>query len=806
MFWENSTRRARQTAMGHRTRFISGIIPLSLCITGAAFAAEGDQPTSSVQGADTIPEITVTSQKRVEKLSEVPMSVSAVNAAALEEQGIKSVADIARITPGLNLAAPASGLTGDPQITIRGIVATAGAATTGIYIDDTAIQLRPDITSINPFPKIFDLDRVEVLRGPQGVLFGAGAEGGMVRFITPQPSLTTYSGMIRGEGSFTDGGAPSYETGAALGGPIVEDKLGFRVSLWHREDGGYVNHVDPLTLNSIDRNSNQEQSTVARLALKFQPTERLTITPSVYYQQTYNRDSSLSWEQTPQGVPLSPYTSSTAITQPRTDHFTLSSLDIAYEFDDFTVKSITSEFHRNVTMHADNTTYDLSQYLPSANAASGGVFLPSDPNYLTRATYETSQTNWSSELRITSNDTKTDRLNWVVGAFYTHNHQTTVWDDREPLDEVFNYLNSIGSSYDGAGCATTVDCLGVPLINNQSYYQNMFSNETEMTGFASVGYKILPDLKVELGARYAHATFDFYDYQDGPDNGGPSVNTATKKQTPVAPRMTVTYQIDPTTMVYVQAAKGYRIGGGNNSLAGTTCAQTDLPNLGLTDAPPTYNSDSVWSYETGSKARLFNNTVELDASVFLINWKNIQSQVFLPVCGYTFTDNLGEAVSRGFDLAGQWRLGGGWVLSGNAGLTDTRYTTTTYSGSVILSKTGDSLPTPEWQAVASLEYNFQVSDYASFVRAEYDFTGPYYRTGSADVESYDPATRNQGAAHYVTLRAGTTIDDIDIAAFANNVLNSRQSSFQYQDTVYSPAIRNLYQRPLTIGVTSTYNF
>lgn len=768
-------------------------------------SSTGTAPTSAAHAIE-IPEITITAQKRSESLSKVPMSVSAYDSAQLEQQGIKTFADIARITPGLNLSVPATGLGGDPQITIRGIVASAGAATTGIYIDDTPIAVRPDLTASNPFPKIFDLDRVEVLRGPQGVLFGAGSEGGTVRFITPQPSLSEYSGTAHAEGSVTDGGAPSYEVGGAVGGPIVDGKVGIRLSAMHREDGGYINRVNMDSGNSADRNSNQELTNVARIAVKFQPTERLSITPSLTYQDTNRRDLDMYWEQTIESKPLSQFVSSAQFQQPRDDKFNLASINAEYDFDDFSVKLITSHFQRNANSYVDATAYDLSQFLPQGNSI-GGVFLPSDPNYQTHALFTTGQQNWTSELRFTSNDAPGDKFSWVFGAYYAHNHQTEINDYREPLDEVFQYLNSIGSSYDGAGCATALDCLGGALVNNQSYLEDFNSNETELTGFLNVGYKIIGDLKLELGVRYARSTYDFSEYQTGADNGGPTFDAATRTETPVSPRVALSYQIDPSTLVYATAAKGYRIGGGNIAIPAVGCA-TDLANLGIASAPDTYSSDRVWSYEAGSKARMANNKLEVDASAFVIDWSNIQNQVFLPLCGYTFTANLGKARSQGFDLAAKWLTPiEGLVLSGNIGLTDVRYTTTVYSGpGIVLAKAGDSLQTPEWQGVASAEYNFEAFEQDSFLRAEYDFTGPYYRGGDADTSGYDPSVRNQPAVHYVTLRAGTTIGSWDLTAFANNVLGSATSVFRFHDTANSPAYRDIALRPVTVGLATSYKF
>ena len=189
---------------------------------------------------------------------------------------IKDITDISRIAPGVSLlpggpggggASGAAQSTGGTTVVIRGISATAGSATTGIYLDDTPIQGRESGTV---YPVIFDLDRVEVLRGPQGTLFGAGSEGGTVRFITPAPSLTAMSGYAHSEAAFTLGGTPSFEVGVAGGGPIVDDKVGLRASIWTRYDGGYIDRYNFFT-NVLDaENTNSTESYSGRVSLLLQ--------------------------------------------------------------------------------------------------------------------------------------------------------------------------------------------------------------------------------------------------------------------------------------------------------------------------------------------------------------------------------------------------------------------------------------------------------------------------------------------------------------------------------------------------------
>ena len=193
----------------------------------AAAAPPAAQEAAEVSGP--LQEIVVTATRHEESLSKVPISVTALNQEAMDVRGIKDILDVARFTPGINIDN-----SGTNNIAIRGIASTGGAGTTGIYLDDTPIQIRA--LAFNPddtLPQSFDLDRVEVLRGPQGTLFGAGSEGGTVRYITVQPSLTQTSVYSRGEISSTQGGSvPNYEAGVAAGTPLIDGKLGVRVSAW----------------------------------------------------------------------------------------------------------------------------------------------------------------------------------------------------------------------------------------------------------------------------------------------------------------------------------------------------------------------------------------------------------------------------------------------------------------------------------------------------------------------------------------------------------------------------------------------
>src|ERR1700728_3674851 len=222
------------------TRGATAAMTSALLCAAAMYHSSGVVQAAEAPADDLLEEVVVTATRRQQDLQKVPISIAAFTAADLAASGVKGINELTALTPGVEFdqnAAYGSGTL--TNIAIRGISSLFGSSTTGIYLDDTSLGLHvtPDSVFGNPYPVAFDLNRIEVLRGPQGTLFGAGSEGGTVRFIPNAPSLTEYSGQVSGEVAATVGGDPSYEGGVAFGGPIMPDKLGFRVSLWGRQDG-----------------------------------------------------------------------------------------------------------------------------------------------------------------------------------------------------------------------------------------------------------------------------------------------------------------------------------------------------------------------------------------------------------------------------------------------------------------------------------------------------------------------------------------------------------------------------------------
>ncbi|HWG69525.1 MAG TPA: TonB-dependent receptor plug domain-containing protein, partial [Steroidobacteraceae bacterium] len=391
-----------------------------------AAAADAAAPAADVGLAEVI----VTAQRRTERLQDVPISVSVYSQATMDAQGTRDIDGLARLTPGVTFVRGSINNNSESSdIAIRGIDSTAGAATTGIYIDDTPIQSRHlSFGTFSAYPQLFDIDRVEVLRGPQGTLFGSGSEGGTVRFITPEPSVSDYSAYARSEFAATAHGDPSEEIGVAGGGPLIDGSLGFRASVSDRHEGGYVDRIDWHTQSVADADSNANTTKTVRLAVKWAASDNLTITPSLYYQTRHVDDSSSWWDIRPgtvdptQGQFDATLRNGNEIAQPSTDQFTLSAVKIDWNLGALRLVSSTSYFKRRQSAITDYSAVDRAIFLGDPYPAAA-VQAP--------GSWADDQENWTQELRLESADAAA-RVNWTTGVFYQHAKENTIENVYDP--------------------------------------------------------------------------------------------------------------------------------------------------------------------------------------------------------------------------------------------------------------------------------------------------------------------------------------------------------------------------------------
>jgi outer membrane receptor protein involved in Fe transport len=830
----------------------------ALCCAVAAWSpgfVHADTPAADTT-AGPLQEIIVTATRHEESLSKVPISVTALTSDMMDVRGIKDFQDVARFTPGVQIDN-----SGTNNIAIRGIASTGGAGTTGIYLDDTPIQMRA--LAFNPdeaLPKSFDLDRVEVLRGPQGTLFGSGSEGGTVRYITTQPTLTGTSFYSRDEVSYTEGGAPSYEAGIAAGTPLIDGVLGVRVTAWYRYDGGWIDRVDPYSLQLQQKNANYDQTKLFRIASIWQPADGWAVTPSFNYQDRYRNDVENYW-----GVYSNPgnnqYVDANPTQRTDPDIYYVAALKVDGDLGFAKLISNTSYFRRAETTGYDGTLYNLGFYqeffngglaangggIPSPLIDGTGLHLPTcqqqlaiqqansqspQPcmtSYDSPASINNNQQNFAQEVRLQSND-PTARLIWTTGLFFGMNHQQYLEQIHDPELNAFSEAVA-GQPYGTQflctppGCATPTPTLYDPRFPNDSYFLQTYSEDKQLAWFGEGTYSFTDQWKTTVGMRFSRTEFSFNTLTGGPQLFlPPQANQGDKKEDSFTPKVSLSYQYDPHDLYYFTYAKGFRPGGANNPVPYAACS-IDFQNFGIKSSPATFNSDTVDSFEIGAKNNL-DNRVKIASSIYYIRWNNIQQTVVPPICEISFIDNLGQAVAKGADIQADIAFTNDFTAEIAAGYTDARYTKnatlspTGTTGPVVAA--GDAItgqsgqPASPITVTVGLEYKFEVVAHESFVRVddEYESRAKWASPGQDPATlQYDPNNYTLSSTHFASFRAGTSLGGWQVETFIDNLTDSRTIT-NYEWSIngnpnagtepYSRLQREFGFRPRTFGLTFIY--
>ena len=823
--------------MTNRTRLASLLFTTAMTALAApAFAQAPAAPAAAGAQTDVLSDVVVTATRQSDTVNRVALSISAATQKSLDQQGVKTVQDLGRTVPALSIAGNNNSMT--PTIAIRGISANTGAATTGVYLDDTPLTKRQvsgsgGNTNGNgtPVPPLFDLERVEVLRGPQGTLYGGSSEGGTLRFITPTPSLTTMSGNARGEFALTHEGAPSYEAGLAVGGPLVQDKLGFRISGFFRNQGGYIDRVNIFNANAItQKDTNTEKTGSARGVLLWAPTESLRVTLAGFVARDVERDANTVYApitgttvtpqlcfntlgatsgarttavpcpagvipgQTVNGIYTRPaasygpyalpaYSTIYSYALPSQTSLETASLTLDYDVKFADVKLVSSIIHDQTKAF----TYDTSQV---GNVQTGGFgstqgeqLLAGLPQFPSQgATGYFAPTNGrrgiTEELRIASpGDARP--ISWVAGAFYSRIKGFQTYDNFENLDVMAQALYGINTTQRNNN----------PLLPNGSAafrYQSLV--DTEKAIFGEANLYLTSKFKLTAGLRYSSEEFSFYQAFYGPLSGFNIPTTANggltngvQKESPLTPKFGASYNFTDNDMVYVTAAKGFRPGGVNGPLSASLCTGLAQQGLVPSDLPATFGSDSVWSYEGGAKLRILDNRVQLNASAFHIKWTGVQLQVSTTGCGQTYVLNAGSAQSDGFDAQASARILPG--LTGNiaVGYTKARYTADAFgptpkngTAATKVVNNGDTFPVAPWTVTLGMQYQWEAGPgMDAYIRGDYQYASNYYRSLGAGPNGYAPDSRDAHETTIVNARVGVTKGGWDINLFAKNLFEEK---------------------------------
>jgi iron complex outermembrane receptor protein len=830
-----------------------------------SLALMGGNALAQTSGSE-VSEVVVTATRSAEVLSRVPISIAAYTQQQMDKQGVRNFADVVNLTPGVAFSTSAFG---GSNVSIRGIRSTAGAATTGIYIDDVPIQQRQFTGTGAIFPAIFDLERVEVLRGPQGTLFGSGSEGGTIRFIQPEPSLTDYSGYARIEGAVSPDHDNSYEGGVAMGGPLVQDKVGFRASAYYRKEGGWIDKV-PGTLTVVDRTGasradsisftptgkgeedyNWNKKLALRAALKLQPTENFTITPSAFYQREKvgggNESLWLGMSDfgdsrfvVPDFSPLPANgTTLTDVTIPddergRADLF-MTAVNMQWDLDALSLYSTSSYLRQRRWQHYDYTFGYERSYAFQDFAAPGAKY---------PAIADGVQNALTQEFRIQYTG---ERLKVTGGAFYQHSRQKSILQIQG--NTWYHGKNWFGDIYEdngspfGPGHPASEQVWGAPLLPGSTVYDGAdWATERQLAGFGQIDFKITEQLSLVAGVRYSRNWLRYEQYVNGPENNSNSPFQAPCSTGPVCefngggewapvfasgvvrtaenaftPKLSLNFQMDPDNLFYASIAKGYRPGGGQ--LPVPSACNVTLGEFGYLDVngrpytPPTFESDTVWSYEAGTKNRLFNGMVSVAASAYMIKWKNIQTNINLPVCGYGIIDNLTSATVKGFDLELDIRPTDGLTLSVDAGYNQMRidepFISPTNGRTIIPGGAPVAGSGAPWRVIVSADYQRPINETMDFyARTDINYTGKMPRTGTqiSGVLNYDALLAPTGDFTQVNVRAGIRRDALDLSLFVNNLFDEHPLLGESHSRTRGWVWTGQTIRPRVMGVTASYRY
>jgi outer membrane receptor protein involved in Fe transport len=725
---------------------------------------------------DPIAEVVVTATKRNQMLSTVPMSITVLTPDQLDASGLQGIGGIAAVASGIEYDYSSQYGPGIlTNLAIRGIDANKGDATTGIYVNDTPIQAG-HTTIGNAYPVTFDLQQVEVLRGPQGVLFGRGAEGGAIRYITNEPSTTADSELYRSELSTTQHGGANLELGAAVGGPLVEGLLGARVSAWYRDDSGYVNRVDPFTGDAIDDHDNRSASRALRVAFAVEPTDTLRITPS-FSHQSINLHDTQNFYSDPQPPLSGSLENGKLLRQPMVDDLNLVSLNVVDQMGGASLTSISSYVDRSASATVDTTNAAGIEFFGTFGNPLGPAYPVSYADAVpTDLTLH--QVFMSQEVRLASVDTNLP-LKWLGGLFYSRQRQD--------------------SSQDTYGIAAPAD---------PGILTNDYNVMTEESAFGQAQWSLDPYWTLGAGMRVGLLQSAAQAHASGFANAGsvPFTENSFHERLPPTPRFDLSYQPDSRNLFYAAIAKGFRAGGGGGGIV----------HCGSFEDPRSYGPDSDWSFEVGTKNQLFDRRLHIDTSVYDIQWNDIQERVD-DLCGNSYTTNIGSARSRGFDVSADAAVTDHLRIAATVGLIDVRYTRTitTADGGYNLVDSGSvvggvpSVPAP-WSGTVSARYEWPLRGAASvYIHGEEIIhshnPGPFTEL-DPKAASYDPGLVADPATYLLNLQLGITRTNLNVHVFVNNVTNAQPLLQRDADAVGSTLQYAYTLRPRTLGILGTYSF
>jgi outer membrane receptor protein involved in Fe transport len=773
---------------------------LSSCAIAMASAIPATSASAqATAGADASPqsgldEVIVTAQKRSQDVQAIPTSISVLTGYALKQQQIASYDDITRAVPGVSFSA--GGSPGLNFLEMRGVSSTSGAATVGIYLDEVPLNVRNSSYDGNTELKLFDIDRVEVLRGPQGTLYGASSMGGTIRFIPNAPDLENFGGEVTlGLGGTYHGGL-NYASEAVVNVPVVQDRLAVRAGISWSDDSGYINNLSYFTLKPQISGTNDERPLVGRIAALYELSDDWSATGAIFFQRDNLADNFDFYPA------LGLWNQNKQTREGSHDSVAVPSLTIKGDLGFAQLTTVTSYFWRQYNRETDGQyfgSYALAHFYldyayPDKTAQNDAII----GNLPGPSTYEITHHQVTQEVRLASPDDNNSPIRWVGGLYYS-----TYWDERDD----YGSSPGLGAAFEdiyGFGIENSVFGNGpggpAEFPDDMTYMERARDNEQDYAVFGQLELDLLPTLHAAIGARYQYARSQelfkaSYFYAIG--NSAPFDSVS--KDYAFTPKFSLTYDVAEKSTIYTTISKGFRNGGPTGpdpSGPGNICAG-DYGSFGIKNPPTTYGPDSLWNYEIGTKSRLLDNTLSVNISGYYIDWKNIQQNIYLPTCGFNFTTNVGSAEIFGTEWELLYQPVAALKLGLNGSLERAQITSSRNPQTVPVDS--KIIFVPDWTLDMSAEYSYPITDvYLGFVRADYDYTGPSH--GSYQVTNPNYKDRSYGVLNGTI---GLEWDSWTATLFAKNLTNDHK-------IIQEPQINSVYGgytvRPLTYGASVKKTF
>jgi outer membrane receptor protein involved in Fe transport len=707
------------------------------------FTPESRNPDFDDQG---LAQIIVTASKRREEISKTGISVSAVSGEELEDRSANSLQDYLAFIPGVSLQS--GGTPGYGEVSIRGIAAQSVGATTATYIDGVPFGPTSALTEnalftldMNPT----DLDHVEVLKGPQGTLYGASSMGGLIKYVTRAPDLNAFEFRATEDYNQAANGGPGAKISGAVSVPLIPGELAVRLNGYYLHEGGYITDV-----GVGGEDTNRDNNRGFHGSLLYSPFEALSIRLNAITQDTSVHGQDVVDVDLATGRPVyGGWTQLRYLVEPFTNSVRLYSAEIHYRVGKFDLVSATSYSSLDPYSASDITAVYQSLGLPLAS--------PQTPigGYSEFPSHKVTQ-----ELRLDAD--RMGPVEWMAGVFFQH---------EDDVDHVY------------------VPQLSLPTLTPLADLDESFRSGTltEYAGFANLTYYVVPSFDLTAGFRDSHISQTSYRGQAGllRNPANPSeYNTSYQEFSESSDTYSfgARWRITDDILWYARAASGYRPGGGRTIPVGAPPGYADY-----------YNADSLWDYESGIKVRALGGRLTFDADAFWINWKNIQTLQPLPGSIIVNDGNAGTAISRGAEAEVKYIPVKGLTVGANGAFTQAKFTQTVPT----IAENGEPLfYVPKYTATAYGDYSHPIGGgWNGFVGADYQYTAERLDTNRTPLPAYS----------IWNFHVGVRDSHFRANVYVNNLTN-KMAYLGYGNGGYGGPYGFAVNQPRTVGVMFSQTF